>query len=137
MNTLCTSNELCNGVEHHAGLTGRTKSGLTRLPVFDSTTVKHNRGVFGFGGGFFKSVLRAIRKRYQQHIDRQAFNRMLSLDDNLLKDIGVSRADVRWASQLPLSQDAAVRLETLAGKKEGHSVWPSSVIQMYTAYLHG
>ena len=52
--------------------------------------------------------------RRQRRIDRMAFEHMLALDDAILKDIGVSRADVIWARSLPLSQNAAAELEILA-----------------------
>lgn len=50
----------------------------------------------------------------QQKIDREAFAHLANLDDTMLKDIGVSRADVIWASKLPLSQNASLELENIA-----------------------
>ena len=50
----------------------------------------------------------------QQRIDRDAFRRLVALDDAALKDIGVTRNDVIWASQLPLSQNASLELEKIA-----------------------
>lgn len=58
-----------------------------------------------------KSWWRAHRQR---RIDRMAFEHMLALDDVILKDIGVTRADVIWAKNLPVSQNAAAELEILA-----------------------
>jgi len=55
--------------------------------------------------------------RRQHKIDRDAFKHLLSLDDSLLKDIGVTRADVTWASQLPKSVDAAVELEIIVRRR--------------------
>ena len=55
-----------------------------------------------------------IKTRHQQKIDRAAFNNMLSLDDNILKDIGITYGDVVWASKLPLSQNAAQELNKIA-----------------------
>ncbi|MBX2837079.1 MAG: DUF1127 domain-containing protein [Gammaproteobacteria bacterium] len=55
--------------------------------------------------------------RYNQRIDRQAFNNVLTLDDRALKDIGVTRQDVKWASRLPLSEDAALKLESIARRR--------------------
>ena len=64
-----------------------------------------------------KTILSACGKlrhrlaiRHQQKIDRQAFESMLSLDDDLLKDIGVTRDAVRWAAALPLEENAAQAL---------------------------
>lgn len=58
-----------------------------------------------------------IEKKYNQRINRQAFNYLLTLDDNLLKDIGVTRQDVQWASQLPLEEDAATKIEQIARRR--------------------
>ena len=52
--------------------------------------------------------------RSQQKIDRDAFRTLLSLDDTMLRDIGVTRDEVRRAADLPLSVNAALELETLA-----------------------
>ena len=40
---------------------------------------------------------------------RRAFNRMLALDDRMLEDVGVLRAEVEFASRLPLAVNAATR----------------------------
>ena len=45
---------------------------------------------------------------------RRAFNKMLNLDDHLLDDIGVSRAEVIMASYLPLSVNAAQELRRIS-----------------------
>ena len=71
----------------------------------------HQQGVFskltaGIGNWF------AIRK--QRRIDRLAFQHMLTLDDSTLRDIGVSRNDVIWASNLPLSANASLELQKLS-----------------------
>jgi uncharacterized protein YjiS (DUF1127 family) len=42
---------------------------------------------------------------------RRAVTRLESFDDYMLRDIGVTRADVEWASGLPLSVNAALELE--------------------------
>jgi hypothetical protein len=38
-------------------------------------------------------------------------------DDYLLRDIGVTRQDVRWASRLPLTVNAALALEERAFRR--------------------
>lgn len=48
---------------------------------------------------------------------RRAVERLDALDDFLLRDIGVTRADVRWASGLPLSVNAALELEERAVRR--------------------
>lgn len=60
---------------------------------------------------------RYISRRYNQHIDRQAFNHLLTLDDNILKDMGVTKQDIVWASKLPVSEDAAAKMETIARRR--------------------
>jgi len=56
--------------------------------------------------------------RRQRRIDRDAFRTLLGLDDAMLKDIGVTRDEVRRASDLPLSVNAALELETLAKSRK-------------------
>ncbi len=60
------------------------------------------------------AVTNRIKLLYKQRIDRQAFNNMLNLDAAILKDIGVRHDDVRWASKLPISQNAALELDKIA-----------------------
>lgn len=50
----------------------------------------------------------------QQVTNRLAFKNLLTLDANILHDIGVTREDVIWASKLPLSKNAALELEKIA-----------------------
>ena len=59
----------------------------------------------------FADELAQYQRNRQTRIDREAFRQMLSLDDELLDDIGVTRANVEWASQLPIHQSAAQALE--------------------------
>ena len=42
---------------------------------------------------------------------RRAINRLDTYDDHMLRDIGVTRHDVRWAAGLPLTVNAALALE--------------------------
>ncbi len=52
---------------------------------------------------------------------RRAVSRLESYDDFILRDIGVTRDEVRWASQLPLSQNAALALEDEALRRRRSS----------------
>jgi uncharacterized protein YjiS (DUF1127 family) len=52
--------------------------------------------------------------RAKARLQRRRFNRMLDLDDHMLKDIGVTYSEVAEASALPLSQDAATALRTMS-----------------------
>lgn len=51
-----------------------------------------------------------LARRRQQKLDRDAFRNMLLLDDDILDDIGVTRSNVEWASQLPMHLSAAQEL---------------------------
>jgi uncharacterized protein YjiS (DUF1127 family) len=42
---------------------------------------------------------------------RKAVRELLDMEDHLLADMGVYRADVAWAAQLPLSQNAVLALD--------------------------
>ena len=59
------------------------------------------------------SVRKHLEDRKQHRISRDAFNNLLTLDDRTLKDIGVTRGQVEWASKLPKNLDAARELELL------------------------
>ena len=45
---------------------------------------------------------------------RRAVTRLDRLDDYLLRDIGVTRDEIRWAAGLPLSVNAALALDERA-----------------------
>jgi uncharacterized protein YjiS (DUF1127 family) len=64
--------------------------------------------------GVWQKITTGFRNWQKRRLDRQAFQHMVTLDDPILKDIGVTRADVIWASKLPLSQNAAQELENIA-----------------------
>lgn len=59
-----------------------------------------------------------MKRRFKSYLarrmDREAFRHLSQLDDSLLDDIGVTRADVEWAMNLPPSQDAAIALQLLS-----------------------
>ncbi len=52
-----------------------------------------------------------LRRFLRNWVARRAIARLDNYDDFLLRDIGVTRDDIRWASHLPLSQNAALALE--------------------------
>ncbi len=54
---------------------------------------------------------------------RRAVTRLDSFDDYILRDIGVTRGDVRWASGLPLSVNAAVALEERALQRQRRMIF--------------
>jgi len=63
-----------------------------------------------------RGLTQKINTRAQQRIDRDAFNQLLRLDNDMLKDIGVSREDVVYASRLPISENAAEYLSKVSGR---------------------
>lgn len=66
----------------------------------------------------FGHPIRDLSDKLADHVRnrlrRRAFNKMLNLDDHLLHDIGVSRAEVIMASYLPLSVNAAQELRRMS-----------------------
>ncbi len=58
--------------------------------------------------------IRIYRAKKQQLIDRAAFRHLLKLDESYLKDIGVSRENVIWASRQPLFVSASLELKKIA-----------------------
>lgn len=54
------------------------------------------------------------RREYRQNkINRLAFRTVLRLDDDMLRDIGLTRYDVLWADQLPMAKSAAKELNKI------------------------
>jgi uncharacterized protein YjiS (DUF1127 family) len=49
---------------------------------------------------------------------RRAVARLDLLDDRMLRDIGLTREDLRWASGLPLSVNAALAMEQRSTNRE-------------------
>ena len=67
---------------------------------------------------YLKSLVSRINavftQRKQQRVDRQAFSHLLSLDDHILDDIGITRNDILIASRLPINVNASLELEKIA-----------------------
>ena len=78
---------------------------MTSLQVTATTTARPS---------LLSAPLAWLARRRDRITDRRAFQTMLRLDEHLLNDIGVTRHDVLWASELPLSQNAAQELQTAA-----------------------
>lgn len=64
--------------------------------------------------GWIHRLFAGLRKHALNRRDRQAFKNLLSKDDAILRDIGVTRAEVEQAAALPLSQNAAQELRRIA-----------------------
>ncbi len=56
---------------------------------------------------FYSAVVNRMIRLREYNDRRRAFERLRSLDDHLLDDIGLNRDDVEWGLELPLWQDAA------------------------------
>ena len=65
-------------------------------------------------GNPFRAMGEKLTEHVRHRLRRRAFNRLLSLDDHLLDDMGVSRAEVIMASYLPLSVNAAEELRRMS-----------------------
>lgn len=52
--------------------------------------------------------------RSQRATERRGLKKMLDLDDHLLRDVGVTRDQVRRALNAPNAQDAATELQRLS-----------------------
>lgn len=70
----------------------------------------------GLSSGLSSGKQSAWARYWQSRTDRRAFQAMLVLNDARLADIGVTREEVLWANDLPLSQNAALRL-----REAGHA----------------
>ena len=62
--------------------------------------------LFGAARAVF-ALLKFVARRWA---NRRAVRDLLDWDDNALRDIGLTRADVRLALGLPMSEDPSVRL---------------------------
>lgn len=61
-----------------------------------------------------------VRERWANWQSRRRVNRLADLDDHILDDIGLTRADVLWACRLPLDRDPTAALRTVAlGRRAG------------------
>jgi uncharacterized protein YjiS (DUF1127 family) len=61
-----------------------------------------------YGHAGHSSLLSRLLRNWRA---RRAVSRLETFDDYMLRDIGVSRGDVRWAAGLPLTVNAALALE--------------------------
>ncbi len=64
--------------------------------------------------GIFKAIMNWWNIRIEHRTNRAAFQHVLGLDDDMLKDIGVTRDDVNWANKLPIEQNASLELQRVA-----------------------
>ncbi len=65
-------------------------------------------------GNPINSLARALEARVSERRARKGINQILELEDHMLDDIGVTRADVHRVSRMPLSNDAATELHRIS-----------------------
>ncbi len=56
----------------------------------------------------------SIFNRWTFWLNRMLLRRLLSLNDKVLNDMGLTREDVAWACELPICRDAAVHMRKRA-----------------------
>lgn len=61
-------------------------------------------------------VAAGIREWHRRRLNRAAFRNLLTQEDWVFHDIGISRADAQWAAGLPLERNAAEELERLRAR---------------------
>ena len=70
-----------------------------------------------------QGLIRNHKKRKQRRSDRLALNRLVQLDDALLKDIGITRSEIVSIRNGTLSMDALIKRDiTTARDNTGHSL---------------
>ena len=56
----------------------------------------------------------ALDKRIREARARRQMRKMLNLDDHMLRDLGLTRGDIRTATRMPMSVDAATELHRIS-----------------------
>jgi uncharacterized protein YjiS (DUF1127 family) len=82
-----------------------------------ATTAQGHTSLFEQVRGLFNAYIEARRARAEQRLARQTFLRLADLDDRTLDDIGVSRAEVYTAAELPLEMNASAALREMATER--------------------
>ncbi len=77
----------------------------------------------GFISSLFLKVKTAYERHQQRRIDRDAFRTMLNLDETSLKDIGVTRDDIIYASKLAMNESASKELEKIRATNIATARW--------------
>lgn len=69
------------------------------------------------GGGLISAATRHVTTLLRALVRRRRFKRLEDLDDHLLNDIGVTRAEVEIATRLPFTHDAGTELRRLSNER--------------------
>ena len=115
MNSICCNSDLPQSASVVSS-DNRTQS-LTNAESIQPAPVEAKFNFLQGPGDLLSRFGKYLVLKHNQRIDRMAFNSLLKLDDNLLKDIGVTRQDVIWASNLPLHEDASKKINEIARRK--------------------
>ncbi len=78
------------------------------------------RGLAAAVGALWQDAATRLAERRRRRLDRSAFLTLTGLDDATLRDIGLARADVEWAAQLPLDVNAARALQARKRRNAGN-----------------
>lgn len=94
------------------------------MSIKNGTTInfaKTNDGYLNTIKHVANRLVTKIRKwqqtRREHRADRAALKQLLLLSDRHLRDIGIIRADITWASNLPRDQIATIELQKVAKSK--------------------
>ncbi len=66
----------------------------------------------------FRQISNLLKQQYlqkrQYQKNQRVLSQLLNLEDNILTDIGITRADVIWARTLPIEVNATIELENIS-----------------------
>lgn len=75
-------------------------------------------------------LVKRMAKSWGTWKNRRMMTKLVTLDDHMLKDIGLTRGDVRLASALPYSDDPTARLRVLSvERRASERAWAREVQQ--------
>ncbi|MDF1777698.1 MAG: hypothetical protein P1V13_16830 [Rhizobiaceae bacterium] len=69
-------------------------------------------------GRLFSRIARFIKQRAQRHQDMRHIRELASMGDRDLRDMGIGRGDLYWASQLPINDRPTTGLNQIARKNQ-------------------
>lgn len=84
--------------------------------INDSNCAARGAGLRYALAGYLRQWCAARRRRAAQRARRAAFDAIKDHDAWIYRDIGISQADVEWASHQPLHVDAGRELERLRAR---------------------
>ncbi len=96
------------------------------------TNISMTHGAFDNRLVIFTAIREYLASRYDKWLARRrtlraqkeardAFQHVLALDDHMLDDIGVTRANVEWAANQPLTTSASLELQRLRATNRSHT----------------